>query len=133
MSIDPHDWILVVEDEPDIREIICMILESRGICAVGAEDGQEALDLLHGRPAPSLVILDLMMPRMDGWQFSDAVRDDPELAGIPIVVLSGDGQISAKASRLRAAGHVRKPVDMDELLAIIARHRRRGEPAEAPR
>jgi two-component system, chemotaxis family, chemotaxis protein CheY len=119
----PGDTILVVEDEPDIRDILCLILEDRGHHAIGAADGQDALDYLHHNPPPSLVILDLMMPRMDGWQFRAAQLADPRLASIPVLVLSGDGQVSTKAAALAAAGYIRKPVDLPDLLRSIDLHR----------
>jgi CheY-like chemotaxis protein len=115
-------WILVVEDEADIREILCMVLEEHGLHAVGAADGVEALQRLRERSAPELVILDLMMPRMDGWQFRDAQLHDPDLAGIPVLVLSGDGRVPVKAAELHAVGFLRKPVEIDELLSSVEHH-----------
>jgi two-component system response regulator MprA len=129
----PAEWVLVVEDEPDIRDIVGMILEQNGIHALGAADGLEALALLRsGRPAPALIILDLMMPRMNGWQFREAQTHDPRLAGIPVLVLSGDGRVAEKASALGAAGFVRKPADVAELLRNVVRYLGGEGPSATP-
>jgi CheY-like chemotaxis protein len=129
MGTDPDpataDWVLVVEDEPDVREIICLILQEHGVRATGAADGLEALERARNSEPPGLVLLDLMMPRMDGWQFRAAQLSEPELAGIPVLVLSGDGNVEAKAGDLAAAGFLRKPVDLEVLVTTVHRHLRR--------
>jgi CheY-like chemotaxis protein len=124
MTGDARGWILVVEDDDDIRAIVCMILEENGLSAVGARDGLEALERLRQGPPPAVVLLDLMMPRMDGWQFRKAQLLDPALNEIPVLVVSGDGRVEAKAASLGAAGYVRKPVGVDELIGSVERHRR---------
>jgi two-component system response regulator MprA len=99
-----------------------MILEEHGLVAEGAVDGLDALARLreHGAP-PSLIVLDLMMPRMDGWQFRRAQKLDPRLAGIPVLILSGDGQTERKAAQLGAVGYLRKPVALDALVEMVSR------------
>src|SRR4051812_17571750 len=88
----PRGCVLVVEDEADLRALIVGLLEGDGYAAVGASNGEEALDVLRTTPRrPCLILLDLMMPRMDGWAFRAAQRRDPALASIPVVVVTGYG------------------------------------------
>ncbi len=109
----PHRTILIVEDDHLIREAIAEALGEEGFEVVEAANGREALEKLHARHA-SLVLLDLMMPVMDGWQFREAQLHDPEIANIPVVVLSAVKDESVPASR-----HFTKPCDLDELLDTV--------------
>jgi CheY-like chemotaxis protein len=111
--------ILVVEDDPATREALGLILGSAGFGVLGAPNGQEALGLLRSGPYPDLILLDLMMPVMDGWQFRREQTRDPALAAIPVVVLSADGNVRQKASALGAAGYLQKPVEVENLLETI--------------
>jgi CheY-like chemotaxis protein len=113
--------ILVVEDDAATREALAMILGGEGYTVVGAANGQEALGRLRGDVHPDLILLDLMMPVMDGWQFRREQVRDPALAAIPIVVLSADGNVHQKATSLRAADYLQKPVDPEHLLEVIRR------------
>jgi CheY-like chemotaxis protein len=113
--------ILVVEDDAATREALAMILGAEGFRVTGAANGEEALGLLRSTPPPDLILLDLMMPIMDGWQFRREQTHDPRLSAIPVVVLSADGNVQQKASALRAAGYLQKPVEMDHLLETIRR------------
>lgn len=110
--------VLVVDDDHDIREMIRMALEYEGYEVVVAEHGRAALEKLSSMSRPCLILLDLMMPVMNGFMFLDAQRADPRLADLPIVV------ISAYAHRVPAgvAGFVPKPLDLDVLLAEVRRH-----------
>jgi CheY-like chemotaxis protein len=110
-----------VDDEADIRDIICMVLEEHGARAVGAASGREALDLLCAGAPPRLVILDLMMPGMDGWEFRRTQLADPRVADVPVLVLSGDGSVERKAADLRAIGYLSKPFEFEELLHKVER------------
>src|SRR5688572_27353229 len=84
--------ILLVEDDNDVREAIAEGLEDAGYQVFAAENGQEALDYLGSAPQlPSLILLDLMMPTMDGWQFHEQLSHHPRCAHIPVVVLSAAG------------------------------------------
>ncbi len=71
---------------------------------------------------PDLILLDLMMPIMDGWQFRREQAQDPSLSAIPVVVLSADGNVRQKAASLHADGYLQKPVDVENLLEVIQRH-----------
>jgi CheY-like chemotaxis protein len=112
--------ILVVDDDADIREALVCTLQAGGYRADGAGNGREALDQLRRDDRPQLILLDLMMPVMDGWQFRQAQRQDPDLAPIPVVIISAD--IQNRAAYLGAADYLRKPFDWDNLLATVERY-----------
>ena len=111
--------LLVVEDDADIREALDGLLSMEGFRVTGCSNGREALDWLRASPKPDLILLDLMMPIMDGWQFRVAQKDDPELANIPVLALSADS--TAKAAAIDAEAYLKKPVDYDTLIATIDR------------
>jgi CheY-like chemotaxis protein len=117
--------ILVVDDDEDIRYALGDTLEAEGYSVVLAEDGRDALHKLQGLPAPPCVILlDLMMPNMDGLQFRAAQQCDPALASIPVVILSADVQVKQKAAGMAAAGCMAKPVRITDLLKMVERFAR---------
>ncbi len=111
--------LLVVEDDADIREALDGLLSMEGFRVAGCSNGREALDWLRASPKPDIILLDLMMPIMDGWQFRVAQKDDPELATIPVLALSADS--TAKAAAIDAEAYLKKPVDYDTLIATIDR------------
>jgi len=113
--------ILVVDDDEDIRDIVAMALRAMGYTVETAADGVEAIDLLAGGLRPSLVLLDMMMPRMDGEAFVLALRRDPDVADVPVVLLSGHDAACQKAADLRASGCLVKPVELDDLVETVAR------------
>jgi CheY-like chemotaxis protein len=127
MSVNPAAsarCILVVEDDFDIRDAVIQILTDEGYRVVGAANGQDALERLRAEPnAYGLILLDLMMPVMDGRQFRAEQERDPALAAIPVVVMSADASVQVKATSIRAADCLRKPIQLDTLLATIARFR----------
>jgi CheY-like chemotaxis protein len=110
--------VLVVDDDPDILDAICDILDAEGYRVSRARHGQEALDLVdHERP--DVILLDLMMPVMDGVAFSQALRGRPAASDVPIVVISADGN-PQRATSVGAVGYLAKPFDIDALLAQVA-------------
>jgi signal transduction histidine kinase len=111
--------LLVIEDDADIREALDGLLSTEGFRVTGCSNGLEALEVLRASPKPDLILLDLMMPIMDGWQFRVAQKDDPELATIPVLALSADS--TAKAAAIDAEAYLRKPVDYDTLIDTIDR------------
>jgi CheY-like chemotaxis protein len=111
--------ILVIEDDADIRECLMLMLESEGYRVAGAADGREGLDVLAGMSGPCLILLDLMMPVMNGWEFLQAKRKDDILAVIPVVVLSAFG---SDGRGEQVEGILKKPVDVDALLAFVRKH-----------
>jgi CheY-like chemotaxis protein len=106
--------ILVVEDDGITRGAMKWVLEWEGYRVRCAANGQEALDLLRDGEKPSLILLDLMMPVLDGRQFRERQKQDPSLADIPVVVISG-----ADGAFPDAAGHVRKPFEPHEMLSAV--------------
>jgi CheY-like chemotaxis protein len=113
------EQILVVEDDESIRQAMQGILADEGYRVTTAENGRQALERLRSGAAPDLIVLDLRMPVMDGWEFRVAQRGDPALARIPILAVSADG--SAKAAAIDADAYLRKPLSTDTLLKTIVR------------
>jgi signal transduction histidine kinase len=111
--------LLVVEDDADIREALDGLLSTEGFHVAGAGNGREALEWLRASPKPDVIVLDLMMPVMDGWQFRVAQKHDPALATIPVVALSADA--TAKAAAIDADAYLKKPVDYETLVDTIDR------------
>jgi two-component system, chemotaxis family, chemotaxis protein CheY len=113
--------VLLVEDDLDIAEAILDVLMDEGYEVAHATNGREALDLLQSQPEPSVILLDLMMPEMDGPQFRAVQMSDPRLSKIPVVVLSADRMIAEKAHALGVWGFVVKPLKPEQLVSIIER------------
>jgi CheY-like chemotaxis protein len=108
---------LVVEDDETIRESLSDLLRDEGAELVTAANGREALDSLRASTPPDLILLDLMMPVMDGWEFRIVQRADRMLSGIPLIAMSADR--SAKARAIAADAYVGKPLDFEALVASI--------------
>lgn len=113
--------ILLVEDDADIRSALCSILEDEGYEVVSAADGQEALSALRAGARPAVILLDLMMPVMDGADFRAAQLRDPRFADIPVVVLTADGRLQQSAQALGAAAAFAKPFELKVLLRALER------------
>ncbi len=112
----------MVDDDTDIREGLREILEDAGHGVTEARNGRDALGALRAAEAlPDLILLDLMMPVMDGFQFRREQLADPRLAAIPVIVLSADGQMGERAGALGDALSLRKPIHLDQLLEVVAR------------
>lgn len=120
--------VLVVEDDLDIREAMRMVLEASGYQVLEAGDGAEALVVARAH-RPRIILLDLMMPGMDGFQFREIQLRDPGIAAIPVVIVSGGGAVPEKAAELGAAGYLVKPTDLERLLAMMADLCRAGDGA----
>lgn len=111
--------ILVVDDDYEIRSTLAELLEDEGFTVRSAANGQEALAVLRGEPLlPDLILLDLMMPVMSGWQFREEQLKDPALSAVPVVVLTA-GTVGPEVGSLQAAGVLKKPLDLDTLLDSI--------------
>lgn len=111
--------ILVVEDDESARTSLVELLEDRGYRLADAANGQEALEYLRRHEPPDLILLDLMMPVMDGWRFRAEQQKDPALADIPVIVMSATENIAQRLRQLDAAAFVRKPFDLAHLLDVI--------------
>jgi CheY-like chemotaxis protein len=114
--------LLLVEDDFDIREALSGILRDEGYTVRGASNGAEALETLRRDPAVDLIVLDLMMPVMDGWAFRQIQREDPKLSHIPVLVLSADAGARERVQALGAVAFLRKPVQLDALLDAVAQY-----------
>ncbi|MCY1014878.1 MULTISPECIES: response regulator [Pyxidicoccus] len=112
--------VLVVDDDPDILEALSEILEAEGFEIRRARNGKEALERLEPEP-PHLILLDLMMPVMDGWEFAQRMRQRPAVADVPIIVLSADRNVGSKAADIGAVGHLAKPFELNDLLDMVRR------------
>jgi two-component system cell cycle response regulator DivK len=113
--------ILLVDDDEDVRTGVAELLRLDGYEIVEAADGQEALRHLRLGLRPCLVLLDLNMPRMSGWQFRGLQVCDREIADIPVVAFSGHESVEQQAKLLSLAGFLGKPLDFDKLRATVAR------------
>jgi len=119
-----NERVLVVEDDEGIRESIIALLEEHGFVASGAADGRSALIALReATELPGLILLDLMMPVMDGWAFRTQQLADPRLAAIPVVILSATNEPARAAHDLHVDEILQKPVDVPRLLSVVDRHR----------
>ena len=123
MSMPPrHEFrVLIVEDDFDIRAILAQILADEGYLVTEATNGAQALEKLRGGLRPTVILLDLMMPVMSGWQFREEQLLDPELAQVPVVIISADSNLGDKARTLKVDSYLRKPVDIDALLDAVAK------------
>ena len=110
--------ILVVDDEPAMRDLLRLHLANDGYQVFAAEDAVVAGHLVL-KEKPDLVIVDVHMPYMDGYEFVDALKKDPETRDIPVVFLTTDDNVATQASRLGAAAYLPKPVMADRLLQVV--------------
>jgi CheY-like chemotaxis protein len=120
-SVNP---IMVVDDDESILDLVQMVLEDEGYSVVLARNGAEALAQLD-RISPALILLDMRMPEMDGWEFAEAYRQ-AQARTAPIVVITAARDAAERAAQVKADGYVGKPFDLDELVAVVGRHVRNG-------
>jgi CheY-like chemotaxis protein len=115
------ETILIVEDDRDIREALRLVLEAEGYCVRVADNGRDGLAMLGETRGPCLILLDLMMPVMDGFQFLSVRERDVALATIPVVVVSAFPE-NARDIASMTQGFVKKPVNLEQLLAVAQRY-----------
>lgn len=108
--------ILVVDDDAGSRNALTTLLKDEGFTVVGLPGGREALEYLRASPPPKLIVLDLMMPDVDGWDLRHAQKQDPRLAAIPVIAVSAAGKL------LDADAQFRKPLDYEQFLAAVRQH-----------
>jgi CheY-like chemotaxis protein len=114
--------VLVIDDDPFGREALARLLEVAGYRTVRAANGLEGLGALRDSPRPGLIILDLFMPVVDGWEFCARKSRDPRLANVPILVVSAVSPSQLRERFPDVVGHFQKPVSVTDLLAAIQRH-----------
>lgn len=111
--------ILIIEDDADLARLEAEVLESAGYRTAIAANGYEPLNHLRTNEHPDVILLDMMMPVMDGWKFREEQQELPDVASIPVVVVTADGDARAKAASIQAAGYVVKPISIDSLLDAV--------------
>ena len=109
--------VLIVEDDPDTREMLTSFLQLEGFQTATASNGREALDRLTDGVNADVIVLDLMMPVMDGWQFRQRQVEDARLARIPTIVVSAAGR--DRMAQISADAYLAKPIDIEELLSRV--------------
>jgi CheY-like chemotaxis protein len=118
--------IMVIDDNDDLRETVCELLADAGHEPIAMTGGAAALSYLRGdEPKPRLILLDLMMPEMNGWEFREIAAREPSLQDIPVVVMSASRDVRG----ISAHEVLYKPVKLDTLLAAIDRHAGSPPPA----
>ena len=112
--------MLIVEDDEDLREMMAQMLTIEGFGTATVSNGREALEYLHTTRKPHVILLDLMMPVMDGWEFRRQQKADPLIAPVPVIVLSALDQ--RRAAPMEAEAFLNKPLDFDRLLELVRDH-----------
>jgi CheY-like chemotaxis protein len=112
-----HCPVLIVEDDADLREMMAQLLSLEGFQTAAVANGREALEYLQRRESPDVILLDLMMPVMDGWEFRRRQQADPALARVPVIVLSALDQ--SRTGGVSASAFLKKPLDFDRLLQLV--------------
>jgi len=114
--------ILVVEDDEGLRSAIAAFLEGEGYSVIEAEDGEAALRVLDSTERFCLILLDLFMPVLNGWDFRARQLSDARLAGIPVIVITADAHAPQKALQLGAVDFMTKPLVLDRLRELVGQH-----------
>jgi CheY-like chemotaxis protein len=115
-----RNCVLIVEDDADLRDSLADLLQDEGYQVAGAANGREALSYLRKCPPPCIILLDLMMPVMNGWEFRKQQQQDPALSSIPVAIVTGVRNSADQMAALNAVGYLQKPVDLSELLETVA-------------
>jgi CheY-like chemotaxis protein len=116
--------VLVVEDDPDIREVLEEMLDAGGHRVLTASNGREALAVLDRLASPCLVLLDLMMPVMSGFAFLEELYRRPDKERVNVLLISANAQVERVARGNGVVGFVKKPFDLDDVLALVDSHAR---------
>ena len=114
--------ILIVDDDHGVRGVLAQILEDEGHAVRTATNGRDALDKLRGSVKPCVILLDLMMPVMNGWEFMTQRQGEGDIAAIPVVVISADQGARAKAEAIGAVDCLEKPIDLNRLIDTVDRY-----------
>ena len=116
----PH--VLIVDDDTDILDALAELLAAHAVRVETAPSGFAALETLQRNPLPSLVLLDIRMPGMSGWDVYTWMQRDPTTAGVPVVIISGEGQTPSEARARGVKEVLRKPIDLDAMLRLVERY-----------
>lgn len=119
MSEHTRGPVMLVDDDPDLRDSLQLVLEMRGYEVFAARDGEDALNQLAKGPLPCVVLLDLMMPGMNGVEFRDRQLGDPRLKDLPVVLLTGAGAHAVEPRVAAGTVVLRKPFDFDRLFDLL--------------
>ena len=111
--------VLLVEDDADLREVMEEALRMKGLEVATAANGVEALQYLREGPLPAVILLDLMMPVMDGETFRKLQREAPQWAQIPVCILSADRDLAKRAKEMGIDIFLSKPVNLDDVVSIV--------------
>ncbi len=122
-----RDSILIVDDDDAIQRLLTDFLTDAGYMVKAVDNGLEALAMLHlTSRRPSLILLDISMPYMDGTAFRHAQQYDPDVATIPVILITAHPRVSEQAATLNVVDYLTKPFDLDHLLHVVARYCRAG-------
>ncbi len=119
-AVEQHCPVLIVEDDADLREMMAQLLTLEGFRAETVANGRDALEYLRRGDRPEIILLDLMMTVMDGWEFRRRQRADPAVADVPVVVLSALD--ATRATDLDETAFLKKPLDFERLLQLVRRY-----------
>jgi len=112
--------VLVIEDDPAIRETLRVMLEMENYPVLHAANGREALDVLSQKTLPGIILVDLMMPVMNGWEFIEALEKNKQFAGIPVFVVTAFSENMGNLPQVQ--GVIKKPIDIDSLLERVKQY-----------
>ena len=123
MSNIKLNHILLIEDDKDILEVLKDLLESEGYVISCAENGKVAMNFLSAsNELPDLILVDLMMPLMNGFEFCQRIVEIDRLKSIPVIVMSADGHIEKKKEQLNVCEYLKKPLDLENVLETISKY-----------
>ncbi len=114
--MDLKTQILVVDDDAGSRNALTTLLRDEGFTVIGMPGGREAMEYLRESPPPKLIVLDLMMPDVDGWDLRHLQKQDPKLAAIPVIAVSAAGKLPD------ADAQFRKPLDYEKFLGVVRQY-----------
>jgi CheY-like chemotaxis protein len=112
--------VLIVEDDADLREMMAQLLTMEGFVSTAVANGREALEYLRHGGRPHVILLDLMMPVMDGWEFLREQHRETDFAAVPVIILSALDQ--HRAGNTGNAEYLKKPLDFDRLVQLVRQH-----------
>lgn len=117
-----HPTVLIVDDDDAPRDQLAQLIRAQGYAVETARNGRDALEKLRGGALPCIILMDLEMPEMDGFAFRHIQLTDPNLQHIPVVLYSAAQALSDYAELLNAAAFVRKPIELQRLMALVRKH-----------